>query len=103
MATAQELEVAPELQRILWACLAYWDTEILAPEERLVCYSWIVRHYLKRFGETFHQSKLEELARLGLLEKADTSRGGNRRYYQIPDPTRVRDLLQEWNFKDNRS
>jgi hypothetical protein len=93
-----EVEVAPELQRILWACLAYWDTEILVSEERLVCYSWVVRPYLERFRETFHQSKLEELARLGLLEKADTSRGGNRRYYRIPEADRVRGLLQEWNF-----
>jgi hypothetical protein len=96
--TLTELEVARELQRILWACLAYWNTETLAPEERLVCYSWVVRPHLERFRETFHQSKLEELARLGFLEKADTSRGGNRRYYRIPEADRVRWLLQEWNL-----
>jgi hypothetical protein len=98
MATTQEVEVAPELQRILWACLAYWDAETLAPEERLICYSWVVRPHLERFRETFHQSKLEELARLGLLEKADTSRGGNRRYYRIVEPAQVRGLVQEWNL-----
>jgi len=93
-----EVEIAPELQRILWACLSYWDTETQAPEERSVCYSWVVRPHLERFRETFHQSKLEELARLGFLEKTDTSRGGNRRYYRIPEADRVRGLLQEWNL-----
>jgi len=95
MPSLEHVEIAPESRQILWACLKYWETELLAPEERSVCYSWVERLYRDRFGRTFHQSKLEQLAELGLLEKADTSRGGNRRYYRIPDPSRIRSIVRE--------
>ena len=95
MNTLEQVEIAPESRQILWACLKYWETEPLAPEERSVCYSWVERLYRNRFGQTFHQSKLDQLAQSGFLEKADTSRGGNRRYYRIPDANRLRTLLAE--------
>src|SRR5713101_4103094 len=44
----------------------------------------VARCYEAMFGETFHQSRLQELARLGVLAKdGDTSRGDGRRYYRI--------------------
>lgn len=83
-----------ELQRVLWACYEYWRNEPLPVEDRELCYSWVVGPYKKRFGTQFHQSKLGMLARLGWLNQADTSRGGGRRYYTIPTPERVKELLK---------
>lgn len=88
----------PKLQRILWACLAYWNTEPNPPDARVVCYSWVARCYKDRFGGTFHQSRLQHLARLGVLTKGDTSGSRNRRYYRINDPTRLAELLKGCNL-----
>jgi hypothetical protein len=96
--TTNEGLTDPELQRVLWACLTYWNTERNPLNERAVCYSWVVRCYQDRFGGTFHQSRLQHLARLGLLTKDDTSRGGNRRYYRINDPTRLAEFLKGCNL-----
>ena len=87
-----------ELQRVLWACLTYWNTEQSPCDERIVCYSWVARCYSKRFGQTFHQSRLQHLARLGLLIRDDTSRGGNRRYYRINDPIQLAEFLKGCNL-----
>jgi hypothetical protein len=85
-----------ELQRILMACLDYWNTE---PVERFVCFKWVLRRYQARFGGTFHQSRLGELERLGVLAKdGDTSRGGDRRYYRIIDPAGLAELLTGCNL-----
>ena len=65
----------PKLQRVLGSCYEYWNTELLPPEERAVCYSWVERLHRDRFGEGFHPSRLAELARLGFLEKEGVSRG----------------------------
>lgn len=88
----------PELQRVLWACLAYWNSEPLPPDDRIVCYSWVARYYQNRFGATFHPSKLQDLSQLGLLTKGDTSRGGNRRYYRVNNATRCSELLEGCNL-----
>ncbi len=88
----------PELQRVLWACLTHWNTEQIPFHERAICYSWVARRYKTRFGETFHRSKLQQLARLGLLTKDDTSRGGNRRYYRINDPAQLAEFLKGCNL-----
>lgn len=88
----------PELQRVLWACITYWDTEQNPFDERAICYSWVARCYKSRFGVTFHQSRLQHLARLGLLIKDDTSRGGNRRYYRINDPAQLAEFLKGCNL-----
>lgn len=69
-----------ELQRIITACLEYGSP--------VICYSWVVRRYKARYGETFHQARLRQLERLGVLARdAETSRGGGRRYYRIINPT----------------
>jgi len=96
--TINEALIDPELQRVLWACLTYWNTEPNPLDGRAVCYSWVARCYKDRFGGTFHQSRLQHLARLGVLAKADTSRGENRRYYRISDPERLGELLKKWNL-----
>jgi len=94
----EEIENNPELQRVLWACYKYWQGESLPPRERVICYGWILRLYEDKFGVRFHQSRLGQLAKLGFLEQADTSRGGRRRYYKIVDPDRVDALLRKWNL-----
>jgi hypothetical protein len=88
----------PELQRVLWACLTYWNTEPNPVNERAVCYSWVVRCFKARFGTAFHQARLQRLARLGLLTKDESSRGGNRRYYRINDPAQLTEFLKGCNL-----
>ena len=94
---AQTIMLDPELQRVLWACYEYWKTEPLPPEDRLICYKWVATLYTRHFGRGFHQSCLRRLAELGFLAQEDTSRGGHRRYYRLVDPSRVAQLLREWN------
>jgi len=82
-----EIANDPELQRIIWACLDYWSAGSCAPADPIICFKWVARRYEAKFGGTFHQSRLAELERLGVLAKdGDTSRGGHRRYYRIVDP-----------------
>lgn len=79
----------PELERVLWACLN------LAGAPNRICYSWVEHRYKSRFGETFHQSRLHNLARLGLLAKdGETTRGSSRRYYRITVPPDLATLLR---------
>jgi hypothetical protein len=92
-----ELEDNRELQRVLWSCLAYWQEPSLA-KDRLICYRWVIGAYRSRFASEFHPSRLNELSKLGLLAKGDTSRGGNRRYFTIPDPERIEALLRKWSL-----
>ncbi|GEM_PF-1587917 len=93
-----EIENDSELQRVLWACYKYWQSELLPAHKRNVCYSWIVGLYDERFGAKFHPSKLRRLTRLGFLKEDDTSRGGHRRYYQIISPSHVDELLRKWGL-----
>jgi hypothetical protein len=90
---SQAIQLSPELERVLWACYEYWRNIDQPEEERVICYSWVVTKYELRFGTRFHQSRLHELANFGLLELEDSSRGGNRRYYKLPDPEGIRALL----------
>lgn len=92
------IENDPELQKVLWACYKYWQCETLPPENRVICYSWVVRLYQYRFGAKFHQSKLKHLAKLGFLREDDTARGGRRRYYKLMEPDRVVELLRSWDL-----
>ncbi len=95
---ANKIEDNLELQRILWACYKYWQSESLPPYERIICYTWVLGPYEKRFGTKFHQSRLRNLTKLGLLKQDQTSRGGNRRYYKIADPTQLSVLLRKWKL-----
>jgi DNA-binding XRE family transcriptional regulator len=91
---AESKRLSLELQRILWACFTYWNSEPNPVDERVFCYSWIIWLYKAKFGETFNQIKLHQLARLGLLAKDNTSRCGTRRYYRINDPVQLAQFLK---------
>jgi hypothetical protein len=84
-----------ELQQVLWACYDYWKAGSAPPDERGLCYTWVVRRYADRFGARFHPSRLGRLVQLGFLEKEEASRGGSRRYYRMVDAPRVADVLRE--------
>ena len=72
-------EALNELQRIITACLEYGNP--------VICYSWVVPLYKARYGRTFHQARLRQLERLGVLAKGGyTSRGDHHRYYRIINP-----------------
>jgi hypothetical protein len=100
---ARELTMAltSTLRDALWACYTYALTERHLPEdERLVCFSWAECIHRHEFGRSMHNGHLRQLARLGLLAKADTSRRGNRRYYQL---TRLGlDVAQQLQLHDGR-
>jgi DNA-binding XRE family transcriptional regulator len=92
---AEPKQLSLELQRILWACFTYWNSEPNPVDERVFCYSWIIWFYKAKFGETFNQIKLHQLARLGLLAKDNASRCGTRRYYRINDPVQLAEFLKD--------
>jgi DNA-binding transcriptional ArsR family regulator len=72
------------LRNALWACYTYTFSEHHLPaDQRIVCFSWVQRIYQREFGHALHNTHLRQLATLGLLEKVDTSRQGNRRYYRL--------------------
>src|SRR5260370_33267982 len=85
-----ELRNNSELQKVAQACLDYGNA--------VVCFSWVARRYRTRFGGTFHQSRLAELERLGVLRKdGDTSRGGHRRDLRRSRSARIARLLRGCN------
>jgi hypothetical protein len=96
--TLQQHELDVELKRILWAVFSYWNNESQQKYDRSICYSWVVTKYESRFKTKFHQSKLGQLEKNGYLQKLETARGGSRRYYTIPDPDRISELLKEWKL-----
>jgi hypothetical protein len=91
-----ELPNDPELQRVLIACYEYWRSEALPPDQRTICYTWVVGTYRSMFGTEFHQTKLYLLTKLGFLTQDESSRGGGRRYYQFVNPDLVRLLVEKW-------
>jgi transcriptional regulator with XRE-family HTH domain len=92
---AESKQLSLELQRILWACFTYWNSDPNPVDERVFCYSWIIWSYKAKFGETFNQIKLCQLARLGLLAKDGASHCGTRRYYRINDPVQLAQFLKD--------
>jgi hypothetical protein len=56
------------------------------------CGRWIKSH-CEHEGVPFHQGWLRKLANLDLLEREDSSRGGNRRYYRIKDAALIQEVL----------
>ena len=95
MTTQSSVNIDLELGRVLWACYQYWRDQTLPFNERSICFTWVEKVYQTRFNAKMHQSALERLAKLGYLEKEDTSRSGNRRYYRMPKPELVEALLAE--------
>jgi hypothetical protein len=93
METDSLVEIDPELGRVLWACYQYWRGEAVPIDQRCICFTWVEKVYRTRFNAKLHQSALDRLTKLGYLEKDDTSRSGDRRYYKIPHPDRVGALL----------
>jgi hypothetical protein len=87
-----------ELRRVLGACYACWARSPALADERQICYTWVIGVYQERFGGTFHQSKLRQLAGLGFLCPGDVARGGSRRYYWLMNPEGVCDLAREWGL-----
>jgi hypothetical protein len=78
------MTITNALQNALWACYTYTLSENHLPaDQRIVCFSWVQRIYQREFGQALHNGHLRQLATLGLLERADTSRQGNRRYYRL--------------------
>ena len=82
-----------ETRRVLTVCYEYWSTEPLPVSDRVVCFKWVTRPYEARFGVKLTRAAFHRAARSGFLEKADTSRGGDRRYYRFVDPEHVRKLV----------
>lgn len=72
-----------EAQQAYSVCLDYSDSEQLPLADRAVCFKWINRAYKDKFGAALPRARFEELVRLGLLTRLDTSRGGHRRYYRV--------------------
>jgi hypothetical protein len=88
MASIPTLDV--ESRQVLSACFDYWSREQLPEADRVICFAWVARVYRERFGLDLSRAKFDRLAALGLLEKADSSRGGRRRYYRVPEPAAIR-------------
>jgi hypothetical protein len=82
-----------EVAHVLMACHEYWSTEPVAVHDRVICYKWVRRPYEARFGMKLTRAAFDRAARSGFLEKADTARGGRRRYYRIADPAGLDRLL----------
>lgn len=80
-------------RRVLWACLQCWKESSRPIDERDFCYEWVIGRYREQFAESFHQAALQQLARMGLLEKLDATRGGDRRYYTFVDAAQVESLI----------
>lgn len=92
-------EMDQDLRRVLCACYEYWRDEVeVSPLERFICYSWVRDLYKRRYGDDFHQAKLGKLVALGLLEKQESSRGGDRAYYRLVNPSQIYELLHGWQL-----
>jgi len=87
-----------ESKQVLWACLESVRQQPEALGNHELCYRWIVGRYKAKFGEAFHQVKLGQLADQGFLKRSDTTRGGNRRYYEIANPSMLTASLRQWNL-----
>lgn len=91
-----QIELAPELQRVLWACLQCVRQSPNPELDQSLCFSWVAPIFRKAFGCDFHQSRLQLLVASGLLRQSDSTRAGNRRYYTIanlPDAERIVESL----------
>ena len=89
-----ELILDQELKNILYICLNYSKKQTTDNTEADFCFHWLKDTYIAKFGNTFHQSKLRLLARMGYLVPLDTSRKGKRKYYRIADMKLVESVFE---------
>ena len=87
-------ELDPELRQVLQIAYKFLNNNKSSESDGSFCYTWIVDQYHHEFGTKFHQSKLAQLERKGLLKKLDTARGGKRRYYTFVDPKNIAALME---------
>lgn len=57
--------------------------------------SWVLKSLEKKIGKKVWKPGLRTLVAYGILKKVDTSRGGRRAYYIMPDPEGVKKALEE--------
>ena len=95
----EEVGKSPELQQVLWVCYECWKNETLAPNDRVLCFSWLIDPYRKKFGTRFKPTDLYWLTKYGFLIQGETGKGGNRRYYKLADPDKTFELLQAWALR----
>ncbi len=72
----------PELRQVLSA-IEECRRRVAGSPDWIFCYSWIVDEYERQYGVRFHQSRLQQLAKSGLLRPDASVHGGNRRYYRL--------------------
>jgi len=56
---------------------------------------WVIESYKRKTKKIIKGPGLKPLVRYRILERTDSSRGGNRAYYVMPDPEGVKEALQE--------
>ena len=57
--------------------------------------SWVLQEMAQQTGKPAWRPGLRRLSAFGLIEKTDTSRGGRRAYYRMPDRPAVEQVLAE--------
>ena len=85
--------LTPELVRVLSAFYEHWKTLDAPLAEREVCFEWIIGPHVERFKVPFEPAQLKVLTSMGLLARGDSARRRTRRFYNIPDPERVAQIL----------
>jgi hypothetical protein len=85
---------APDLVDVLQYCFDFWKASDRPPEDRELCHHWLAGDYANKFGYQLHPSQLKALAKMGYLEEGDIARAGGRRYYKLPNASRVEDALK---------
>lgn len=89
-----------ELKQVLWACYNYWDNESKPVEKREICYAWVNKEYKKRYDKEFNESELTRLADHGIISATDKTRGSNRVFYTLTNPSEVKGKLLIWGMFD---
>ncbi|MGB7537853.1 MAG: hypothetical protein WBM17_04880 [Anaerolineales bacterium] len=89
-----------ELKQVLWACYNYWDNESKPVDKRVICYAWVAKEYKNRYDAGFDESDLEKLADQGILTAVEKSRGDNKNYYKLNNPSEIKGKLLIWGFFD---
>jgi hypothetical protein len=89
-----------ELKQVLWACYNYWDNESKPVDKRVICYAWAAKEFKNRYDKAFNESDLDKLAELGILAAVEKSRGDNKKYYRLNNPSEIKGKLLIWGLYD---